>query len=396
MSGASMAEGPLVRTACGACGATVSGALAETEPLRRLACPACGAETFLSRYERIDIGLSEVCNLACNMCRRPQEKAFMAPARVERLLAEARAIGVRTISFSGGEPFVHPQFRRFLSLAVGHGFAVELVTNGTLVRPSDLPLLEQLRCVTVSVDGPEATHDEIRGLAGAWRRTMAALALLAGSRAKWGVNTVIQAQNAHEILATWAAVRAVGRPAYVAFTHVEVVPETAHLQPGAGQVPGIKAQLAAIREACARDHVHFNDEALVTGLYDIFADKRRRYRPLGGCRIPSSFLGISQHGIFPCWHQGRAIQAAGLIEALESDLCRSILAEGLERRCIGCNAANYSWSETWISGIAAAARNAQWDEGVVYLAESERAAGRLTEGRRTLPILERRGRAGRP
>src|SRR5262245_48329760 len=145
-------------------------------------CPICATLAYASRYERIDIGLSEVCNLSCNMCRRPQEREFMSAHRVERLLSEARAIGVRTISFSGGEPFVHPDFRAFLQAALNHGFAVELVTNGTLVRASDMPTVEQLKCITVSIDGPEELHDVIRGKEGAWQRTMTTLRLLANSR----------------------------------------------------------------------------------------------------------------------------------------------------------------------------------------------------------------------
>ena len=125
---------------------------------------------YASRYERIDIGLSGVCNLSCNMCRRPQEREFMSPQRVHRLLSEARTIGVKTISFSGGEPFVHPRFRILLETALGHGFAVELVTNGTLVRASDILNLERLKCITVSVDGPKEVHDLMRGKRGTWER----------------------------------------------------------------------------------------------------------------------------------------------------------------------------------------------------------------------------------
>jgi MoaA/NifB/PqqE/SkfB family radical SAM enzyme len=311
---------------------------------------------------------------------------------VKAILTDARRIGVRTISFSGGEPFVHPRFRDILKSALELGFDVELVTNGTLVRPADVELLEGLKCVTVSVDGTEAVHDFIRGLKGAWKKTMSTLRLLARSRAKWGTNTVLQAHNAAETLDIWRCIRAAGRPSYVGFTHVEVVPETAHLQPTRAQSIEIKRQLQIVREECAADHVHFNDDAIVTRLYDVFADKRRRYRPLGGCRIPREFLGISNYGVFPCWHQGRAVDGESLIEALLSELCREIVREGLSRRCVGCNAANYSWSQPWVEGIAAAAAAADFADGVVYLSQEERAAGSLRAGRKSLPILERRKR----
>lgn len=383
-----------VETVCRACQCRYPIVLEADAPIASGPCLSCTTLNYASRYERIDIGLSEVCNLSCNMCRRPQEREFMSAQRVERLLSEARTIGVRTISFSGGEPFIHPDFRAFLESALNHGFNVELVTNGTLVRPSDIPNIERLKCITVSVDGPKNVHDFVRGKAGAWDRTMATLRLLATSGAKWGTNTVIQAHNAGSVLDTWRAIRAVGPPSYVGFTHVEVVPETAHLQPSQAEAAEAKRQLSIVRKECSAAHVHFNDEAIITRMYDIFSDKSRRYRPLDGCRIPTNFLGVSQYGVFPCWHQGRSIPANGLIEALETELCRDIVREAINRRCVGCNAANYSWSTAWVDGIAAAHAAGDWSNGVVYLSASERKASALSQGRRTLPILERKAHRG--
>jgi MoaA/NifB/PqqE/SkfB family radical SAM enzyme len=373
---------------CERCSSSVFVPLANDAAIASRPCSYCGETVYASRYRRLDIGLSEVCNLQCNMCRRPQEKASMPFESVARILVEGRLIGVTTISFSGGEPFAHPRFRDILEVALPLGLDIELVTNGTLVRPADIPLLERLRCVTVSIDGVREVHDYIRGGAGAWDKTMETVRRLASSKAKWGTNTVIQTHNADILFETWRAIRSAGRPSYVGFTHVEVVPETAHLQPSPEQAKRIKAQLAQIRAECIGS-VHFNDDQIVTTLYDVFADKSRRYRPLGGCRIPQTFLGVSSYGVFPCWHQGRYIRSHALIEALQSDLCREIVAEGLERRCIGCNAANYSWSEEWVEGIAKAAAVDQSSEGVVYLSAAEREAGALLSERRTLPLLER-------
>jgi len=377
---------------CQTCMATVETAIDDGAAIGSTTCAMCGAKVYVSRYVRLDIGLSEVCNLSCNMCRRPQEKAFMGPELIDRVLRDAKSIGVRTISFSGGEPFVHPHFREALRLAVELGFEVQLVTNGTLVRADDIALLENAGCVTVSIDGPEPEHDFIRGHAGSWARSAATLRLLAGSKATWGVNTVIQSHNAEVLLDTWRAVRACGRPSYFGFTHVEVVPETAHLSPSQAQWASIKTQIEAVGAACAADGIYFNDAVIVTDLYDAFANKERRYRPTGGCSIPERFVGVSNYGFFPCWHQGRAIAAAGLIEALETELCKEIIAEARARRCVGCNAANYTWDEQWVQGIAAAAKTGEWNEGVLYLSQDERQNGALSSGKRTLPILERRSR----
>jgi MoaA/NifB/PqqE/SkfB family radical SAM enzyme len=376
-------------TRCRGCGASQEIVLPPFAGVASAPCPGCGAVNYVSLYKRIDIGLSEVCNLSCVMCRRPQEKEFMARDAVLRCLRQAAQIGVQTVSFSGGEPFVHPDFRDILGAALGLGVAVELVTNGTLIRPEDIPTLERLKCVTVSIDGPRAEHDHIRGRAGAWDLTMHSLELLAASRATWGTNTVMQRDNAGVLYATWREIRKRGRPRYVAFTHVEVVPETRHLQMAPAQAEAARQQVARVADECRREWIHLNDQQLVGEFFQVFADKTHRFRPVQGCPIPRTFLGVSNYGYFPCWHQGRHLEAPSLIEALESPLCADIIREGLERRCVGCNAANYSWSEDWVGGVLEAHRRGDYQRGVVHLSEEERQAGSVRPGKRTLPLLER-------
>ena len=374
---------------CRTCGSQYEAAIGRFSALAEARCPACGAMNFVSRYQRIDIGLSEACNLSCLMCRRPQEKEALSTEYVLSLLRDASAIGVRTVSFSGGEPFIHPGIRTILRAALDLSFKIELVTNGTLVKADDIGLLERLKCVTVSVDGPAAEHDFIRGRAGAWKRTIRTVELLAASSATWGTNTVMQRPNADVLYHTWRGIREHGRPSYVGFTHVEVVPETRHLLIPREQLAAAREQVLRIRRECVSEGIHFNDGRIVVDNFDVFSDKNKRYRPAQGCSIPRLFMGITAYGYFPCWHQGRYITAPSLIEALQDPLCDDIIREGMERRCVGCNAANYSWSEEWIEGILESHDKNDYEQGLVHLSQAEREAGSVRPGRRTLPLLER-------
>ncbi len=305
------------------------------------------------------------------------------------LLQQAAMVGVRTVSFSGGEPFVHPGIRQILRAAVDGGLEVELVTNGTLVKPSDIPLLEQVKCVTVSIDGTAPVHDYVRGRAGCWDSTMKTVRLLAASGATWGTNTVMQKDNAEVLYDTWRGIRDQGRPAYVGFTHVEVVPETEHLLIPGHLLESARQQVARARTECDCEGIFFNDGRILGEHFDVFADKTRRYRPVQGCPIPQVFLGVTAYGYFPCWHQGRHIEAASLLEALRSPVCDDVVREAQERRCCGCNAANYSWSEDWVEGILEAHRRGDYEDGTVHLSQPERVAGSLRAGKRTIPLLER-------
>jgi MoaA/NifB/PqqE/SkfB family radical SAM enzyme len=375
---------------CERCGTSVTHAPSGREALEAVPCPGCGAEVLFTSFVRMDIALSEYCNLKCQMCRRPSETLFMDADRCRRVMSEAARLGVQYISFSGGEPFVHPDILSLLEHAFSLGVKVQMVSNGTLIREKHLALLSHLDCLTISVDGTEAAHDHIRRRPGTWRRTMQTIRLLAEkSRIQWGTNTVMQRDNAHCLHDSFRTLQDVGgyRYAYCGFSHVEVVPETAELQMTPEQSAGAHAQLRRIEEECARTHTHFNDRELLLRHFDTYARKDRRYRPIDGCKIPQKFIGFSDHGFYLCWHQGRNIEGDSLIAALRTDLARDIVREALERRCVACNCFNYSWDAEWNAGIMAAAEAGDGvEQGVVALRVPSR------NGR--LPVIVAGGSAG--
>ncbi len=371
-----------LRTRQCACGASVEHALSEREALQSKGCPSCGESVYFSNYERMDIGLSEYCNLKCQMCRRPSETIFMDPERCKRAMDEAARVGVETISFSGGEPFVHPKILDLLQHAFSLGVKVQMVSNGTLIKEKHLPLLEQLDCLTISIDGTEAAHDHIRRRKGTWQRSMQTLRLLTESEVQWGTNTVMQRDNYDVLYDSFATIQELGgyKYSYCGFSHVEVVPETADLQMSAEQGRAAHEQLVRIEEACKKTHTWFNDREMLLGHFDTYAQKDKRYRPMKGCRIPQKFIGLSDHGFYLCWHQGRNLNSESLIEALESDTARDIVIEGLEKRCVACNCFNYSWDDEWNAGIMASAEAGESVEGIVAFKEPSRVRLALVTG----------------
>ena len=357
--------------ACEACGAEVTHRTSGREALEVVPCPRCGGEVLFSSFVRMDIALSEYCNLKCQMCRRPSETLFMDAERCKRGLTEAVRVGVEYLSFSGGEPFVHPKIIEILEHAVSLGVKVQMVSNGTLIREKHLELLSKLDCLTISVDGTEAVHDKIRVKQGTYQRTMKTLRLLAEqSTVQWGTNTVMQRDNHHCLYDSFKAIQAIGghKYAYCGFSHVEVVPETAALQMTPEETEIAYAQIQRIEKECELTHTWFNDREMLLSHFTTYARKDKRYRPIDGCKIPQKFIGFSDHGFYLCWHQGRNITAESLIEGLKSELARDIVREGLEKRCVACNCFNYSWDDEWNRGIMASAQAGEGvEQGVVAL-----------------------------
>lgn len=97
----------------------------------------------------IYVQVSRRCNLRCAMCGHEvwqSNSGFMEQPVFERVLAEAEANGIDTLHIlSGqGEPLLHPRILEMLEQAVGRGFKVGIVTNGTPLTPERIERLAGL------------------------------------------------------------------------------------------------------------------------------------------------------------------------------------------------------------------------------------------------------------
>jgi len=76
------------------------------------------------------------------------------------------AHGFDRLSFTGGEPTMHPRFSEILKMAYESGYSFGFVTNGWNfpgIYKTLLPFREQFTVVTFSLDGAkEETHDRLR------------------------------------------------------------------------------------------------------------------------------------------------------------------------------------------------------------------------------------------
>src|SRR6185312_13554363 len=70
---------------------------------------------------RLSVELANICNLHCSYCFRADENLYSSHAEffplelLRRVLAEARtAANITRVSFTGGEPTLHPEFAETL------------------------------------------------------------------------------------------------------------------------------------------------------------------------------------------------------------------------------------------------------------------------------------------
>ena len=116
------------------------------------------------------------CNLRCVGCYAARYTRIeeMSLGLVDRILREARSMGIRFITISGGEPFARPEI---LDLVEAHGdITFQFYTNGTLINDRMARRLADLGNITpcISVEGFEAETDARRGR-GIYQKILAAM-----------------------------------------------------------------------------------------------------------------------------------------------------------------------------------------------------------------------------
>ncbi len=120
--------------------------------------------------------ITDGCNLNCTHCfidAHPSPLHEFSLEEVTSILSDMQELRVHHVAFSGGEPTLHKNFVQILEAANRMGFIPDFVSNGTTITDEVAEAASDLvRCVLISVDGPEEFHDRFRGRKGAYRKTM--------------------------------------------------------------------------------------------------------------------------------------------------------------------------------------------------------------------------------
>jgi len=143
--------------------------------------------------------LTLACNLRCVHCGSragAARSSELTTAECLDVVAQLADLGGELLTLSGGEPFLRTDWDVIARAAVDRGLVVNLVTNGTLVddRVAGRVLAAGLANVGVSIDGPEAVHDAIRGR-GAFAKTVRGVGRLRDAGVSVAILTTVHRRN---------------------------------------------------------------------------------------------------------------------------------------------------------------------------------------------------------
>jgi MoaA/NifB/PqqE/SkfB family radical SAM enzyme/SAM-dependent methyltransferase len=172
------------------------------EPLQ----PYAGRASALSlnQLKECWFHITDTCNLSCRHClfgASPAKTRTLAPELLDSAVQQALVLGCRLFSFTGGEPFLYPDFLPFLRklLLENREVHAAVLTNGMLLDKylEELSTLDRLH-LQVSLDGLEKSHDRLRG-SGSYRKLMKNLMSMKAAGIPFTLSVAISSENIEDL-----------------------------------------------------------------------------------------------------------------------------------------------------------------------------------------------------
>ncbi|MGE5342707.1 MAG: radical SAM protein [Candidatus Omnitrophota bacterium] len=162
-----------------------------------------------SKLHSLYIYLTDACNLKCTHCWQSApldesgkySRLEFEPCR--RFIDDAIDMGLKGVTFSGGEPLLNKEFPKFAEYLTRKGIHMNLETNGLLLsNPGIIDTIKNgmIYCA-VSLDGVKSeTHNLHRGVKTAYDRTVKNLKLFDETGLYYQIITAVSKFNYHELI----------------------------------------------------------------------------------------------------------------------------------------------------------------------------------------------------
>lgn len=152
--------------------------------------------------------LTPVCNMSCKMCyvrmTRQQQEAIAPLHTAEEwleLAAEAKKQGLLYVLLTGGEPFLHPQFREILSGMHQMGFIISINSNGTMIDETCIRWMKESPPNRVNITLYGASNETYARLCGnpqGFTQATRAIDLLTDAGISVKINCSVTPHNVHD------------------------------------------------------------------------------------------------------------------------------------------------------------------------------------------------------
>jgi MoaA/NifB/PqqE/SkfB family radical SAM enzyme len=152
----------------------------------------------------LTIELTKQCNEVCVHCYLPEEDKkngkFLPFKKLKDIIDEACEMGLLQVTFTGGEPLLHPDFFEILRYAREKDLMISLLSNLTLITDKHIELFKDtnLNSTQVSLYSMDSvTHDFITQLHGSFEKTINAIKLFLNNDIPVSISCPVINKNYH-------------------------------------------------------------------------------------------------------------------------------------------------------------------------------------------------------
>jgi MoaA/NifB/PqqE/SkfB family radical SAM enzyme len=307
-----------------------------------------------------ELFLTDNCNLRCVSCAcwRSTTRDELSTDEWKDVLRQLARLPISKANFTGGEPLIRKDAVELMRFAREVGIArVHLNTNAILLTPAKLGevLDAGARSFNVSVDGPGALHDRIRGRRGGFELTTKHLSHLVSLRDEYGLsirlNFTVMRENVHALPEIARLAQNIGVRLYlnVATDHTFLFrnPEVTQ-QTNVSQVE-LRRALESLERVARSDRRWIPRYSDLRYVAAHFTDIRQQSLP---CAESQLKLMIHSRGeIGGCWGHDPAfnVRTVPIADVVDSDHYRREHARLFRKECVGCGS-NYSLNLRWRPG----------------------------------------------
>jgi Fe-coproporphyrin III synthase len=222
----------------------------------------------VSRLPVLVLHVHSTCNCRCVMCDiwKTKVSRTLTPSDLEPHLESIQRLGVRWVVFSGGEPLLNQEFPLLCSMLHRQNIRTTLLTTGLLFAKLADEIVKSFDDAIVSLDGPQAIHDLVRRIDGAFVLIKSGVNAMRRLRPAFSITarTTVQQANHRYLRDTVAAAKQLDLNG-ISFLAADVtsqafnrpVPWSAQRQNeialSADEVPALEAEIEALIEGNRAD-----------------------------------------------------------------------------------------------------------------------------------------------
>lgn len=270
-----------------------------------------------SRYNPLlaQVVVTRRCNLACGYCNEYDD--FSPPVPLADLLARVdhlAALKTASITFTGGEPLLHPDLDTIIRAARGHGMIVTMITNGFRLSRAWIDRLNAagLQGMQISIDNLKPDDVSMKSLSSVERK----LALLSQhARFKVNVNSVlgVSGERTQDVITVAETAAKYGLQHSVGVLHDD---------------SGTLKPLSAAQMDAYRQVTRISPSMVHTLNYRLFQKNLMQGRPNNWkCRAGARYLYVDEHGKVHWCSQQRGYPDIPLLAYTREDIHRAYHTE---------------------------------------------------------------------